>query len=192
MHTVDEVHYSFAQCSLVYTSRKELCRIAMESGSDFVLWLDSDMIFAPTLMEDLMADMEGRDMVTGVYHARKPPFRPILWKTCRKTTPGGGEVEHYDDYPTDGLFEVEACGFGAVLMRTDVIRTVAEMFYETFGPMPGFGEDLSFCIRARAAGVKIWADPKIQLGHCGQMTVNQDTFRAFTSQPGFDMSKYGK
>ena len=191
LHTVGEIHHSFVQCSLVYTSRKQLCRTAMESGADYVLWLDSDMVFEPTLMEELMKDMEGRDIVSAMYFARKPPYRPVILKTLEKTL-GGGNVEHYDDYPTDGIFEIAGCGFGCVMMRTNVIRQMAEIFSDTFGPIPGFGEDFSFCLRAKTMGVKMYADPKIIVGHCGGMIVTQDTYRAFTSQPGFDMTKYGK
>ena len=179
MRYVGEVQFLFTECSLVYHARTGLCRMAMEAGADFVLWLDSDVVFQPDLMEKLMEDIQGRDMVTAVYHARRPPFRPVLWKTITTgLLPENMVVEQYDDYPTDGLFEVEACGFGAVLMKIGVIRDVAQTFHQTFSPLPGLGEDLSFCVRARNCGYKIWCDPDLQVGHKGSMIVNQDTFRA--------------
>ena len=180
MRYVGEVQFIFTECSLIYQARTALCRMALEAEADYVLWLDSDVVFPPDLMERLMEDIQGKDMVTAVYHARKPPFRPVIWKIIRTgLLPENAQVEQYDDYPEDGLFEIEGCGFGAVLMKTGVIRDVAETFHQTFGPIPGMGEDLSFCIRARNCGYKIWCDPSLQIGHKGSLIINQDTFRAF-------------
>lgn len=183
MRYVGDVQFSFTECSLVYHARTGLCKIAMQAEADYVLWLDSDVVFQPDLMERLMEDIQGRDMVTAVYHNRRPPFRPVIWKTITTgLLPENMVVEQYDDYPQDGLFEIEACGFGAVLMKTGVIRDVAETFHQTFSPLPGLGEDLSFCVRARNCGYKIWCDPKLQIGHKGSMIINQDTFRAYRDQ----------
>ena len=180
MRYVGDILFRFTECSLIYHARTQLCRMALEAEADFVLWLDSDVIFPPNLMEDLMADIQGKDMVTAIYYKRRPPFSPVIWKTTRPgILPGQGEVIAYDDFPEDGLFEIDACGFGAVLMKTGVIRDVANTFHETFGPIPGFGEDLSFCIRARGCGYKIWADPALKIGHKGSMIINESTFHAF-------------
>ena len=185
MRYVGEIQFCFTECSLIYQARTALCKMAMDAGADYVLWLDSDVVFQPDLMERLMEDIQGRDMVTAVYHARKAPFRPIIWKTIRTgLMPTDAQVEQYDDYPTDGLFEVEGCGFGAVLMKIGVIRDVAETFHQTFAPVTGLGEDLSFCVRARSCGYKIWCDPALQIGHKGAMIINQDTFRAFRGRMG--------
>ena len=180
MRYVGEIQFSFTECSLIYQARTALCRMALEAEADYVLWLDSDVVFQPDLMERLMEDIQGKDMVTAVYHARKPPFKPIIWKTIRTgILPANTQVEQYEEYPEDGLFEIEGCGFGAVLMKTGVIRDVADTFHQTFGPIPGLGEDLSFCVRARNCGYKIWCDPKLQIGHKGSLIINQDTYRAF-------------
>lgn len=193
MRYVGEVTFGFTECSLIYHARTQLCRMALEAEADYVLWLDSDVIFRPNLMEDLMTDIQGKDMVTAIYHMRRPPFRPVIWKTITPgVLPGQGNVEPYDDYPEDGLFEVAGCGFGAVLMKTGVINDVATTFHETFGPMPGFGEDLSFCIRARGCGYKIWADPKLQVGHKGAMIINGDTFSAFRAKVAQEQAKRGE
>lgn len=180
MRYVGEIQFCFTECSLIYQARTALCKMAMDAEADYVLWLDSDVVFQPDLMEKLMEDIQGRDMVTAVYHARRAPFRPVIWKTIKTgLLPTDTQVEQYDDYPEDGLFEIEGCGFGAVLMKIGVIRDVAETFHQTFSPVTGLGEDLSFCVRARSCGYKIWCDPALQIGHKGAMIINHDTFRAF-------------
>ena len=85
MRYVGEVQFIFTECSLVYQARTALCGMAMEAKADYVLWLDSDVVFQPDLMEKLMEDIQGKDMVTAVYHGRRAPFRPVIYKTI---TPG--------------------------------------------------------------------------------------------------------
>ena len=185
MRYVGEVQFSFTECSLIYQARTALCRIALNAQADYMMWLDSDVVFQPDLMERLMEDIQGRDMVTAVYHMRRPPFKPVIWKTIRTgLLPADTQVEQYIDYPTDDLFEIDGCGFGAVLMKTGVIRDVADTFHQTFGPIPGLGEDLSFCVRAKSCGYKIHCDPRIQIGHKGALIVDQNTFRAYAGRNG--------
>lgn len=181
MRPAGYVKFAFQSCSLIYKSRTDLSLMALNEKTDYILWLDSDMVFPPELMLDMLADLEtGKDIVTCVYHMRRAPFRPVIWKKLRQgLTAADNESENYDDYPRDGLFKVEGCGFGAVMMRTEVIRAVVDRYHELFTPLPGYGEDLSFCIRARACGYEIWCDPKIQLGHKAATIVGDETFRAF-------------
>lgn len=185
LKTVGEVQPTFLPCSLIYKSRNDLADMAMKAGADFILWLDSDVVFPSTLMLDLMDDMEGRDIVTGVYHMRRPPFRPVLWKKLKMgIVPQDNEDENFDDYPKDGIFEVDGCGFGCVMMRASILQPIVDRFHDLFAPLPGYGEDLSFCIRAKACGYKIHCDPKLQIGHKGSLIITEETFNAYRKAGG--------
>lgn len=185
MKAVGEVQFAFMTCSLVYKSRTDLAELAVKQGCDYVLWLDSDILFPPSLMVDLWDDMKGRDIVTGVYHMRRPPFKPVIWKTLRQgLTKEENEFEEYTDYPTDDLFQVEGCGFGVIMMRTEVLKSVIDRYGDTFAPLPGYGEDLSFCIRARGCGYDIWCDPRIQVGHKAATIITGESFEAYRKAGG--------
>ena len=187
MKTVGQIRPAFLSGSLVYKARTDLALIALQEKADFILWLDSDMVFNADLMVDLMNDMEGRDMVAGVCHMRRPPYAPVLYSKLRQgLTPAENEHEKLYDYPEKDLFKVEGCGFGCVMMRTTVVQAVVDKYHELFTPMPGYGEDLSFCIRARGCGYDIWADPKVQLGHKSSTIVTKDTFEAYRSKVKLD------
>ena len=71
-------------------------------------------------------------------------------------------------------------GFGCVLVKTEVLFEVAAKFRTWFEPMNGFGEDLSFCYRARECGYDILLDPTIMCGHVGHIVVNEDFYKAYS------------
>jgi len=166
-----------ASCSLVYDARHLLAMKALNEGFDRVLWLDSDMNFQPDLMERLSADLEaGMDFVTALYFTRKNPVKPCIYELCRPIPAGKGttipKAEAFREIPKEP-FEIEGCGFGAVMMTTDVIRSAGPL---PFFPTEGFGEDLTFCRKVRAAGGKIWCDPRIQADHVGMTLINESTW----------------
>jgi len=168
-----EVFVSFLIGSLIYDSRNNLAKQAIASKSDYVLWLDSDMIFPGDIMTRMHKHMEeGKDIVTGLYFRRKLPFSPVLFKEL-EFKDGQGHHEDYDDYPRDSVFEVAGAGFGCLMLKTSVLEDVALNYQDWFGPIGGYGEDLSFLIRARELGYKVWCDSTIKCGHIGQLIVDE-------------------
>lgn len=167
--------------SLVYNARNELARQAIKSEADWVLWLDSDMVFEPDLLKKMLKVCEENDIdfLTGLCFRRKPPYTPTLFDRLDK-------MEHGASYTTimsvpEGRFKVGGCGFAGVLMSTDVLLSVAARFGgRMFDPLEGFGEDVSFCWRARQCGYEIWCDSDIELGHVGSMIVTREFFEAYS------------
>ena len=181
MRRVGETKITISCSSLIYDARNTMARRAVKEGFDRVLWLDSDMVFEPDLMERLSARLdEGKDFVTGIYFTRKAPVRPVLYKECGYYEGEDGSVSPvavwYDDYPRDDLFKIEAAGFGGVMMTVDLINKVAGKFGLPFAPMLGFGEDLSFCGRATQCGAELWCDSTIKMGHVGLGTITESVY----------------
>ena len=180
MEVDGEVQWTFSQSSLVYDGRNLLSQAALRDGFDRVLWLDSDMVFDRFLFRRLSEHLDlGREIVTGLYVTRKQPIRPVIYKTCHAVMAENGNsftpvADSYTDYPRDDLFPVAACGFGAVMMTADVLRRVTERFGLPFSPQMGFGEDMSFCLRASELGITIWCDSSIKLGHAGSCVYTEE------------------
>lgn len=169
---------AIASCSLVYESRHTLAQKAINEGFDRVLWLDSDMTFGPDLLERFSADLDnGKEFVCGLFFTRKNPIMPCVYEVCRPRTKRTGEVvpakESFREIP-DGIFEIEGCGFAAVMMTTDLIRSAGPL---PFYPEEGFGEDLTFCRKVRAAGKKLYCDPGIKVGHIGIQVIDENTWK---------------
>lgn len=169
--------------SLIYSSRDQIAKKALLDEADLIMWFDSDMVFNPdTLQRMLKLIDEGNDMVTGVYYRRTPPFSPVVFETMEMNEEGTGfQWTEFDEIP-DGLFEVGACGFGCVLMKTEIFVAVFAKFGLMFTPIANCGEDIAFCWRARQCGYKIIADPSISLGHVGYTIISKNFFETYQSQ----------
>ena len=190
LERIGQTHVDFKSGSLVYDSRNQITIVALKENADRILMIDSDMTFEPDLLKRLSADMdEGRELVAGLCFRRRVPMEPVIYQNLNEPEigPDGiprGTLQVYHDYPRDDIFQVDGCGFGCVMMRTKVLKAVVDKYHELFAPMPGYGEDLSFCIRARACGFDIHADPKLQVGHKASTIVTEDTFQAFRKAGG--------
>lgn len=163
--------------SLIYDSRNSLAQKAIDEGFDRVLWLDSDMRFDPDMLERMNALMdEGHPFVCGLFFTRKAPIAPCVYSVLDQHdgTPICIPFRQWGEAP----FEAQACGFGAVLTSVDLLRQVMAQFPQPFTPIPGFSEDFSFCLRARAFGVFPWCDPRIKVDHIGISIFNDSTYRA--------------
>lgn len=176
---------AFQVGSLVYNSRNDLAQKALKMQADYVLWLDSDMMFEYDTLEKMMHTLKENelDILSGVYYRRVKPFTPVLMSKLRiDESTNFCEHENLNSYPEDKLFEVEGIGFGCVLMDSAVLFEVGMTYKDWFSPIGKVGEDLSFCWRARQCGYKIFVDPSIQLGHCGQNIITKNFYEAYKNQ----------
>ena len=167
--------------SLIYTSRNSLATMAIQMDADYVFWLDSDMVFQPDTLVRMMDTVQKHDidMLTGLYFRRVPPYSPVLFDKLEMRTKTVLDWSEFKSIPED-LFEVGGCGFGCVLVNTEVLISVQGKHGNMFAPMGNNGEDIAFCIRARDCGYKIICDPSIICGHVGYSVVDDQFFKAFS------------
>ena len=152
----------WARNSLARTSKDHLDEYTGEKYTH-LLWLDDDHVFNPDLA--LRLAVHDKDMVSALYYGRHKPHKPVVYVR----DPSDDGYKHFPmiEVPRT-LFECDAAGFGAMLMRRDVLDRVPEPWFtvDTRG-----GEDLAFCVRAKEQGVKIWCDGTYRLGHVGMPEV---------------------
>ena len=171
--------------SLIYAARNDFAKAVISNNADALLFFDSDMTFPPDTLEKMVKHIEdGKEIVTGLYFKRRPPFSPVLYKAL------GYRPETDETYFEDLIelpnskepFEVEGCGMGCCIISKTVLLDVALNYQTWFNPVHNFGEDLAFCVRARELGHKIWCDPTISCGHVGQLIVNEDVWQNTLSE----------
>ena len=154
---------SFEGCTLVYMSRDNLAKRAIEEEYDEVLWLDADMVFEPDIYWTLKET--GKDFITAIYRGRHGENRPCVFEKLEPPI----RWENFDYDPP--VHEIKGCGFGCVLTKTYILKDVMDQYATCFRPTPLLGEDLAFCKRASDCGYSIWADVNAPAGHIGQYEI---------------------
>lgn len=179
----DDIKLCMHTNSLVYDSRNLLSLTAIEQNFDYVLWLDSDMVFPPDLIEYMLGTMDilgDIDMLTEVYYMRKPPHSPVLYSVIDEPELKDGQVQKKIQTMTnipDSLFTVEGCGFGCVMTKVSLLKEVWDKFGPAFTPYPWASEDMSFCYRVKQLGKKIWCDSVRTIGHIGTAVFDKTNIR---------------
>ena len=148
--------------TLVYHGRDALANAAIDGNYTDVLWLDADMVFEDSILEDLQ--FSGKEFVSGIAHGRRAPHVSCLFT---EIFPG---IKRFTKYPSD-TFKVAGCGFGCVLMKTKILKDVRDKHGTCFFPTRELGEDLAFCKRATELGYSIYAEPTVRLGHIGHLAI---------------------
>ena len=182
LNPVGDVEIAFQPGSLVYHSRNNLALKAIEGKYDYVLWLDSDMVFEPDLLERMFESIGNDYFLTALYFSRRSPYKPSIWKkielkTCEETKELRPEVEEFIDFPDNTKFEIEGCGFGCCLMKGEMLSVIYASQGLPFSPILGFGEDLTFCWKAsKPCGFELFCDSSISVGHVTHTIINKESF----------------
>lgn len=169
----DDIRWQIAASSVIHSIREQLADIAVKDNFDYIMFIDSDMVFEPDIIDRLMA--HDKDIVSAMAFKRKAPFQPCFYSKCRY------DIENHDfeiqspvEWTENELLEIEGVGMACCLIKTKVLKETPKPW---FFPFEEFGEDLSFCIRARSQGFKIFLDTSIQVGHLGTFEVNYKHFK---------------
>jgi hypothetical protein len=148
----------------------------IRNGFDYLFSVDSDMAFAPDTLIKLMA--HDRDIVSGVYIQRIPGMHTI--EIMRKNIYGGVTHVDWEDIKGQGLVPIDGCGFGCVLIKSEVLRAIPYphfVYHSAIDHANTISEDVHFCNQATDRGFTLWCDTDIQCEHIGSWTfrVGQNT-----------------
>jgi hypothetical protein len=88
----------------------------------------------------------------------------------RKQTYFANEI--VKNYPKKTLFECDAVGFGAVLIKTDVLKRFDPPRFMSTSPT---GEDILFCYQAKEnLGVRVYCDTSTVIQHLGEPKIIEE------------------
>jgi hypothetical protein len=134
---------------------------------DYLLSVDSDIVLPKDSLKKMIeAD---KDIVTGLYIQRIPNTHTL---EVYMVTPNGGMT----NIPIEllsihkGLVEVAGCGFGCVLIKSEVFRKMEypHFYYQSAVINQNrITEDVYFCKKARDLGFTVWVDTTIKCDHKG-------------------------
>lgn len=152
-------HVEIVAGTLVYFARNQLACKAINENFTHILFIDSDMVFHETIVEDLL--FCGKDFVCGAFQSRRRPYGSCVFTSLKPLE----RVKEYGAEP----FRVAGCGMACTLISTEVLKEVQREYGNCFDPATidgvQFGEDLAFCWRAGQVGREIWCEPTCRIGH---------------------------
>ena len=153
--------------TVVHTARDRLASHAVTGGFSHVLWLDDDMVFEDSILEDLTISGKTDQIICGRFVSRHNPYLPTIFK---RTDPSWDRYD--EDHIPEDTFRIAACGFACVLTPVQCLGDVLNNNGGTcFLPMKNCSEDLSFCLRATGLGYEIWCEPTARVGHVGAVVI---------------------
>lgn len=154
--------------SLVYDSRDTIARYAVENDYDYVLYVDSDMVFDSKDLLRLLSHQVG--ICSGLYVTRQGERKNVAYsKVITRRRFPYRQPKLITDIRTSGFGPVSACGFGFCLIKTSVLKCMLKYYKSLFEPFKGVGEDIAFCLRAKRVGFKTFIDRDVKLGHIGEV-----------------------
>ncbi len=164
--------FGLTQNSLVYDARETLTDMFLKTDADAIMWIDSDMVFHPDSIDLLYR--HNVPYVCAKAFKRVEPYQPCFYSTVRPLEDGQVYLESPVEYG-EGLLRIEGSGMACTLIRREVFEKLEKPY---FFPKNGLGEDLTFCVKLKEAGIEMFVDTTIQFGHLAQIPIMESHFKA--------------
>lgn len=185
-NNIDIVDIGITERVLIDDARNMLVETFLKSDTEWLFWMDSDMVFPKETLVKLfkVAEDKNAKMVTGIYYQRKGLNYPVLWSR-------GEELEELGEktgvmsvraktnkyvgtfiFPNKNKqepFRVHAAGLGCVLVHRSIFEVLPRPWFQFIKGV--CSEDFYFFINAQEAGYELWAEPTIDLGHLGDAPI---------------------
>jgi hypothetical protein len=170
MNNID-THVFMDASTILLTQREKLATEAVNLGAEYMLWLDSDMVFPSTTAVRLMSHNE--PVVGANYVRRQKPYKGVAYETIGDwQNPLPFEVQ-------DKLVPVEGIGMGCILMKTKIFEELSKPWFDfQWSPESNdfLGEDMYLCQKIAGAGYTVKVDTVLsqELHHLGTYAFNLD------------------
>lgn len=160
----------------IVAGRNGAVKTMLASDADWLLFIDSDMIFAEDTLERLIAvaDPDERPVVGGLAFAvKKSGDAPLGGRRyrCEPTLYRVPDLGVIHDYPKNQLVRVGGTGAACLLSHRSALEKVRDEYGETwFDHVPAvgggfFSEDLSYCIRLDKLDIPLHVHTGVKTSH---------------------------
>ena len=159
--------------------------------TDWLLWVDSDIVLTVDVMQKLWqtADKRDRPVVSGVYFISKEnegalmkPY-PVLFNDVDEYT-----IQYLHPLPENKVVRCDMAGFGLVLMHRSIVQKMRDafpgksFFTETADSNEDdkfVGEDIIFFRKMKAAGIPLHAHTGALVKHMKRFSLDFDYYAMY-------------
>lgn len=154
-------------------NRNQIIEAALHYDCDYVLMIDSDMTYPETVLDTLIS--RDKDVIGVLYFSPRENkertgtgrIGPLIYDYNPETKLWGEWIECHAKKP----FRVNAVGTGIMLIKTEILDKIEQPWFSFFTvkyrkAVEVLGEDIAFCLKCMAAGIEVWVDPTMDIGHC--------------------------
>jgi hypothetical protein len=145
------------------SGRNVFCKNFKYSDADWICMIDNDMAIPANLLDALKDVPPDAGIVVPTFYLwDQSKFKVVLCWGMDTAQPDG--VKTFGP----GYHELTKCGTGVIFIRPSVLQQIPYPYftylYNSDQGMDGT-EDIQFCIRARQAGIKIYGNANVTVGH---------------------------
>jgi len=173
--------------------RNDLVRAFLNTEQEWLLMVDSDMVFAADIVDQMMehANVEEVPVLGALCFGQAKPEGgvpspiavPTIYAWMRVEGSPNLDMMRMNEYPEDALMRVDATGAAFLLVHREVFNHVRTPEYEPFpwfseGAVNGryVGEDISFFLRLRDK-VPVHIHTGIKVGHQKTWLVDEAVYK---------------
>lgn len=164
----------------------------LERDAEWLLWVDSDMAFPHTALDELLvaADAADRPIMGGLcFGASLGELFPTIYYFSEDEQ-GRITTQRVNDFPDDEIVQCAATGSAFVLIHRSVFETVRAKGFNVAYPWyqeteiagQPCGEDITFCVRADICGIPTHVNTAVKIGHHKSTVLEHAGFRAQQAQ----------
>lgn len=191
-HSKDvDFHILVAERGYTISENRNYCVVqAQKNGSDYLLFVDDDMTFPEDTLDVLLS--HNKEVIGVNSYSRCLPLSSTVGLMDSK-----GEYMHPSKHTEwemripDGLFKAYFVGAGIMLIDMKVFGIVSSPYFNFTYDKNGqviHGEDGSFCRKVQEAGMDVWCDGSLSVGHLGEYEFARpkEEFNTFMLSAGSD------
>jgi hypothetical protein len=138
---------------------------------DFIMWIDSDILFSPAQFQRLIG--YNVEIVSGIYLMEGGEALATVekWDEEHFRAHGCFQFMTLDDVKgKEGLIDVAYTGMGFMLVKKGVFEKLEYSWFKPLEKQIGdmvdiTMEDVAFCLRIREKGIHVLIDPMVRVGH---------------------------
>lgn len=177
-HSDYELHYVYKTGVRTDRNRNIILEQAIKNGMDYILWLDTDMLYPHDIIIKYME--KEFDIMGCLYFKRADSYDPVGYVNGDR--PGVFKPLDVRLLPKNKVIEVDGLGFGGMMVNMEVYEKMGQdkwmhyshnfhLPYDT--EEPKLTHDLQFCIDAKRYGAKILLHTGIKPGHLAEIPITE-------------------